>query len=388
MRLANRMSRLGTETAFVVLAKAKALEAKGKKIIHLEIGEPDFDTPRNIIDAAIEALNQGWTHYGPSAGLPEFRKVIAEEVSKSRGIEVKPAEVVVTPGAKPIMFFSILALVDEGEEVIYPNPGFPIYESVINLVGAKPVPIELREENEFRLDVEELKGLITKRTRMIIINSPANPTGGVLTEEDLRVIAELAMENDIYVLSDEIYSRIIFEGKHHSISTFPGMRERTIILDGFSKTYAMTGWRLGYGVMAESLAEQVAKLQTNANSCTASFPQRAGIVGLTGPQGEVERMVAEFKRRIDVMVEGLNRIEGFKCLLPRGAFYAFPNVKALGWKSQKLEDYFLNQAGVAMLSGTSFGAFGEGYMRLSCANSVENIKEALGRIEEAVQKIG
>ncbi|MFQ5868611.1 MAG: pyridoxal phosphate-dependent aminotransferase [Candidatus Zixiibacteriota bacterium] len=388
MRLANRMSRLGTETAFVVLAKAKALEAKGKKIIHLEIGEPDFDTPRNIIDAAIEALNQGWTHYGPSAGLPEFREVIAEEVSKSRDIEVKPSEVVVTPGAKPIMFFSILALVDEGEEVIYPNPGFPIYESVINLVGAKPVPIELREENEFRLDVGELKRLITKRTRMMIINSPANPTGGVLTREDLRAIAELAAENDIYVLSDEIYSRIIFEGKHHSISTFPGMRERTIILDGFSKTYAMTGWRLGYGVMPESLAEQVAKLQTNVNSCTASFAQRAGIVGLRGPQEEVEKMDAEFKRRIDVMVEGLNRIEGFKCLLPKGAFYVFPNVKALGWKSLKLEDYFLNEAGVAMLSGTSFGAFGEGYMRLSCANSVENIKEALGRIEAAVQKIG
>ena len=388
MRLANRMSRLGTETAFVVLAKAKALEAKGKKIIHLEIGEPDFDTPRNIIDAAIEALNQGWTHYGPSAGLPEFREVIAEEVSKSRDIEVKPSEVVVTPGAKPIMFFSLLALADEGEEVIYPNPGFPIYESVINFIGAKAVPIELREENEFRLDVGELKRLITKRTRMMIINSPANPTGGVLTREDLRAIAELAVENDIYVLSDEIYSRIIFEGKHHSISVFPGMRERTIILDGFSKTYAMTGWRLGYGVMPEKLAEQVAKLQTNANSCTASFAQRAGVVGLSGPQGEVERMVAEFKRRIDVMVEGLNRIEGFKCLLPRGAFYAFPNVKALGWKSLKLEDYFLNEAGVAMLSGTSFGAFGEGYMRLSCANSVENIKEALGRIEEAVQKIG
>jgi aspartate aminotransferase len=388
MRLANRMSRLGTETAFVVLAKAKALEAKGKKIIHLEIGEPDFDTPRNIIDAAIEALNQGWTHYGPSAGLPEFREAIAEEVSKSRGIEVKPSEVVVTPGAKPIMFFSILALADEGEEIIYPNPGFPIYESVINFLGAKSVPIQLREENEFRLDVEELKGLITKRTKMIIINSPANPTGGVLTREDLRVIAELAVENDIYVLSDEIYSRIIFEGEHHSISTFPGMRERTIILDGFSKTYAMTGWRLGYGVMPEKLAEQVAKLQTNANSCTASFPQRAGIVGLKGPQEEVDKMVAEFKKRIDVMVEGLNRIKGFKCLLPRGAFYVFPNVKALGWKSLKLEDYFLNQAGVATLSGTSFGAFGEGYMRLSCANSVENIKEALGRIEAAVQKIG
>jgi aspartate aminotransferase len=388
MRLANRMSRLGTETAFVVLAKAKELEAKGKSIVHLEIGEPDFDTPGNIVDAGVEALRQGWTHYGPSAGLPEFRKVIAEEVSRSRGIEVKPTEVVVTPGAKPIMFFSILALVDEGEEVIYPNPGFPIYESVINFIGAKAVPIQLREENEFRLDVEELKTLITKRTKMIIINSPANPTGGVLTHQDLKMIAELAVKNDINVLSDEIYSRIIFEGEHQSISTFPGMRERTIILDGFSKTYAMTGWRLGYGVMPDMLAEQVAKLQTNANSCTASFPQRAGMVGLTGPQGEVEKMVAEFKRRRDVMVEGLNRIAGFKCLLPKGAFYAFPNVKALNRKSQELENYFLNEAGVAMLSGTSFGAYGQGYMRLSCANSVENIKEALRRIEAAVKKIG
>jgi len=295
------MSRLGTETAFVVLAKAKALEAKGKKIIHLEIGEPDFDTPRNIVDAAIEALNQGWTHYGPSAGLPEFREAIAEEVSKSRGIEVKPTEVVVTPGAKPIMFFSILALADDGEEVIYPNPGFPIYESVINFLGAKAVPIKLREENEFRLDVGELKGLITKRTKMIIVNSPANPTGGVLTWEDLRAIAELAVENDIYVLSDEIYSRIIFEGEHHSISTFPGMRERTIILDGFSKTYAMTGWRLGYGVMPEMLAEQVAKLQTNANSCTASFPQRAGIVGLKGPQEEVGNLFPQRGRSGDAL---------------------------------------------------------------------------------------
>lgn len=382
------MSRLGTETAFVVLAKAKELEAEGKSIIHLEIGEPDFDTPGNIVDAGIEALRQGWTHYGPSAGLPEFRKVIAEEVSRSRGIEVKPSEVVVTPGAKPIMFFSILALVDEGEEVIYPNPGFPIYESVINFIGAKAVPIQLREENEFRLDVEELKTLITKRTKMIIINSPANPTGGVLTHQDLKMIAELAAENDITVLSDEIYSRIIFEGEHHSVSTFPGMRERTIILDGFSKTYAMTGWRLGYGVMPEMLAEQVAKLQTNANSCTASFPQRAGIAGLTGPQEEVEKMVGEFKRRRDVMVEGLNQIAGFKCLLPKGAFYAFPNVKALNRKSQELEGYFLNEAGVAMLSGTSFGAYGQGYMRLSCANSVENIKEALRRIEGAVKKIG
>jgi aspartate aminotransferase len=387
MKLADRMSRLGTETAFEVLARAKQLEAKGKEIVHLEIGEPDFDTPRNITDAAIKALNEGWTHYNPSAGLPDMRETIAEYISKTRKIQVNRDQVVVTPGAKPIMFFSILALVNEGDEVIYPNPGFPIYESVIEFVGAKAVPIQLREENDFRLDTDELKKLVTNKTKLIVINSPQNPTGGILTQDDLKAIADIAMSRDIMVLADEIYSRIIYEGEHHSISTFPGMQERTIILDGFSKTYAMTGWRLGYGVMREDLAVLIAKLQTNSNSCTASFTQRAGIEALTGPQNEVARMDAEFKKRRDVIVEGLNAIPRISCRTPKGAFYVFPNVKKIGWEAKKLADYILNEGGVAALAGTSFGKFGEGYIRLSYANSIENIKKGLTRIEKTLEKI-
>ena len=387
MKLADRMSRLGTETAFEVLARAKQLEAQGKNIIHLEIGEPDFDTPKNITDAAIKALKEGWTHYNPSAGLPDLRETIAQYVAKTRNIKVNRDQVVVTPGAKPIMFFSILALVNEGEEVIYPNPGFPIYESVINFVGAKAVPIQLREENDFRLDAEELKKLVTNQTKLIIINSPQNPTGGILTYDDLKAIADIALSRDIMVLADEIYSRIIYDGKHHSITSFPGMPERTILLDGYSKTYAMTGWRLGYGVMREDLAVLIAKLQTNSNSCTASFTQRAGIEALTGPQDEVARMDAEFKRRRDVIVEGLNAIPKVSCKTPSGAFYVFPNVKKIGWESKKLADYLLNEAGVAVLAGTSFGEFGQGYIRISYANSVENIKEGLSRIEKSLQKI-
>jgi aspartate/methionine/tyrosine aminotransferase len=387
MKLADRMSRLGTETAFEVLAKAKQLEAKGKDIIHLEIGEPDFTTPRNIIDAGIKALNEGYTHYNPSAGTRELREVVANYISKTRNIEVNPDQVVITPGAKPIMFFGIMALVNEGDEVIYPNPGFPIYESVIKFIGAKAVPIQLREENDFRLDTDELKRLVTDKTKMIIINSPQNPTGGILTYDDLKVIADIAISKDIFVLSDEIYSRIIYEGEHHSIASFPGMQERTIILDGFSKTYAMTGWRLGYGIMREDLAALVAKLQTNSNSCTATFTQMAGIEGLTGPQGEVDRMVAEFKKRRDVVVEGLNAIPRISCGRPKGAFYVFPNVKEIGWEVRKLSDFILNEAGVAILFGTSFGKFGEGYIRISYANSVENLKEGLSRIEKALQNI-
>ena len=387
MKLADRMSRLGTETAFEVLAKAKALEAQGKEIIHLEIGEPDFDTPKNITDAAIKALKDGWTHYNPSAGLPDLRETIAQEIAKTRGLKVNRDMVVVTPGGKPIMFFTILALVNEGDEVIYPNPGFPIYESVIEFVGAKAVPIQLKEENDFRLDTEELKKLVTNKTKLIIINSPQNPTGGILTKEDLRVIADIALSRDIMVLSDEIYSRILYEGEHHSITAFPGMQERTIILDGYSKTYAMTGWRLGYGVMREDLAVLIAKLQTNSNSCTASFTQRAGIEAITGPQDEVAKMVAEFQRRRDVVVEGLNAIPRINCRTPKGAFYVFPNIKKTGWEAKKLADYILNEAGVAVLAGTSFGRFGEGYIRLSYANSVENIKKGLSRIEKALQKI-
>lgn len=387
MKLADRMSRLGTETAFEVLARAKQLEAQGKNIIHLEIGEPDFDTPKNITDAAIKALKDGWTHYNPSAGLPDVRETIAQYVSKTRNIKVNRDQVVVTPGAKPIMFFCILALVNEGDEVIYPNPGFPIYESVIEFVGGKAVPIQLKEENDFRLDTDELKKLVTNKTKLIIINSPQNPTGGVLTYEDLKVIADIASSRNIMVLADEIYSRIIYEGKHHSITAFPGMQERTIILDGYSKTYAMTGWRLGYGVMREDLAVLIAKLQTNCNSCTASFTQRAGIEALTGPQDEVDKMDAEFKRRRDVIVAGLNAIPRISCKTPLGAFYVFPNVKKIGWEAKKLADYFLNEAGVAVLAGTSFGKYGEGYIRISYANSVENIKEGVSRIEKALQRI-
>jgi aspartate/methionine/tyrosine aminotransferase len=380
------METLGTETAFEVLAKARALEKKGKDVVHLEIGEPDFDTPKNIKEAAVKALNAGYTHYGPSAGIPELREAIAQYISKTRGIEVDPDEVVVTPGAKPIMFFGILALVNPGEEVLYPNPGFPIYESVVNFVGAKPVPIPLKEENDFRLDPEYVKEKITKKTKMIILNSPENPTGGVLTEEDLRAIADcVAEKDDVFVLSDEIYSRIIYEGKHESVASLLGMKEKTILLDGFSKTYAMTGWRLGYGVMRKDLAQKVAQLMTNSNSCTCTFTQIAGIEALKGPQNEVDKMVAEFKKRREVIVSGLNNIKGVTCKKPHGAFYAFPNIKGTGMDCKKLGDYLLNEAGVAVLPGTSFGKYGEGYLRLSFANSIENIKKALDRISNALK---
>ncbi len=386
LRLAKRMSRLGTETAFEVLVRARALEAQGKNIVHLEIGEPDFDTPRNIIDAGIGALNKGFTHYGPSPGLPDLRQTIADYVSRTRGVKVVPEEVVVVPGGKPIMFYAIMALADEGDEVIYPNPGFPIYESMINFVGAKAVPIQLREELDFRLDVKELARLISPRTKMIILNSPHNPTGGVLTKKDIAEIAEAIGDRDIYVLSDEIYSRLIFEGEHHSIMSVEDFKDRTILLDGFSKTYAMTGWRMGYGVMRADLAAQVARLQTNAVSCTASFTQMAGVEALKGDQKSVDKMCAEFKRRRDYMVERLNKIKGFSCRLPKGAFYVFPNVTKTGWPSKKLADALLEQAGVAGLSGTAFGAFGEGYLRFSVANSMENIQKALDRVEEWTKK--
>ena len=384
--LAKRMETLGTETAFEVLAKAKALEKKGKDIVHLEIGEPDFDTPKNIKEVAIKAINAGYTHYGPSAGIPELREAIAQYISKTRGIKADSDEVVVTPGAKPIMFFAILACVNPGEEVLYPNPGFPIYESVANFVGAKPVPIPLKEENDFRLDPEYVKTKITKNTRMIILNSPENPTGGVLTNGDLKVIADcVADRDDVVVLSDEIYSRTIYEGKHESIASLPGMKEKTIILDGFSKTYAMTGWRLGYGVMRKDLAPKIAQLMTNSNSCTCTFTQMAGVEALKGPQNEVDRMNAEFKRRREVIISGLNSIEGITCKKPRGAFYAFPNITETGMDCRKLGDYLLNEAGVAVLPGTSFGKYGEGYLRLSFANSIENIKKALDRISKALK---
>src|SRR6266478_5055224 len=380
LRLAKRMARLGTETAFEVLVKAKALEAQGRDIIHLEIGEPDFDTPPNIIDAGCNALHKGFTHYGPSAGLMELREVIARHVSETRRVNVTPDEVVVVPGGKPIIFFSVLALAEEGDEIIYPNPGFPIYESMINYVGAKAVPIRLREELDFRLDVDELASLINDRTKLIIMNSPQNPTGGVLTKIDIDGIARAIGDRNIMVLSDEIYSRLIFEGEHHSIMSVGGMKERCILLDGFSKTYAMTGWRMGYGVMRADLATHIARLMTNSISCTASFSQIAGIEGLRGSQKSVDAMRAEFQKRRDVMVAGLNKIKGFSCRLPKGAFYVFPNITKTGWRSKKLADALLDDAGIAGLSGTAFGDFGEGYLRFSVANSIENIEKALERV--------
>lgn len=387
MQLASRMSRLGTETAFEVLAKAKALEARGRHMIHLEIGEPDFDTPRNICDAAIEALNRGETHYNPSAGIPQLREAIAQDISRRRGIKAMPEEVVVTPGAKPIMFFTVLSLAEKGDEVIYPNPGFPIYESVIKWSGATAVPLPLKEEFEFRFDLEDLRRLVNDRTKLIIINSPQNPTGGVLTKEDIEEIARLAQKHDCFVLSDEVYCNIIYEGQHHTIASEPGMKEHAILLDGFSKTYAMTGWRLGYGIMPVPLAEQVARLQTNSNSCVNTFIQYAGIEAIRGQQDAVGKMVAEFKRRRDIIVDGLNSIPGFRCLRPRGSFYVFPNIRELPLGSRELEQYLLDEAGVAALSGTSFGEYGDGYLRFSYANSVENIHIALDRIRQAVSKL-
>jgi len=386
LRLATRMSRLGTETAFEVLNRARALEKQGKEIIHLEIGEPDFDTPANIVEAGVDALHMGWTHYGPAAGLPDLRQEIANYISRTRKVPVSSQEVVVVPGGKPIIFFSILALIDDGDEVIYPNPGFPIYESMIDYVGGRAVAIPLREDRDFALDVKELASLITDRTRLIILNSPHNPTGGVLTKQDILEVAEAIGDRNIMILSDEIYSRLIFEGEHFSIVSVPGFKERTILLDGFSKTYAMTGWRMGYGVMRPDLAAQIARLNTNSNSCTASFTQVAGIAALRGDQSSVEKMSAEFKHRRDVFVAGLNKIKGFSCRIPKGAFYVFPNITKTGWLSKKLADAMLEQAGVACLSGTAFGKYGEGYLRFSVANSLENLNTALEKIEEWVGK--
>jgi aspartate aminotransferase len=386
--LAERMSRLGTETAFDVLVKAKKLEAQGKDIAHMEIGDLGFDTPKNICDAAAKAIYDGHTHYGPSAGYPQLREAIAEYISSSRGINVTSDEVVVTPGAKPIMFFGILACVNEGDEVIYPNPGFPIYESVINFIGAKPVPVPLLEAVDFRFDIQKLVDSVTPKTRMIIINSPHNPTGGMLLKSDLEVIAELAIKNNIIVLSDEVYCKIIYgDAKHESITSIPGMKERTIIIDGFSKTYAMTGWRLGYGVMPVPLAEQITKLMVNSNSCTAGIIQMAGLEALKGPQDSVGKMVTELKHRRDTIVDGLNAIEGISCKRPNGAFYVFPNVTKVPMDFEKLPDYLLYEHGVATLSGTAFGKYGAGYLRLSYAGPMESTKKALERMAVAIKKL-
>ena len=386
MNFAQRMSRLGTESAFEVLARARALERQGKEIVHLEIGEPDFDTPAHIREAAKRALDDGATHYGPAAGLPELRDAIAKDVAATRQIPVAPEEIVVAPGAKPIMYFVITALVDAGDEVIYPNPGFPIYESVINFVGGVPVPIPLREESGFGFDLSVFEQKVSRRTKLIIINSPQNPTGGVLELEQLGRIAEIAARYRIPVLADEIYKSFLYEGEFASITRFPGMKDLTIILDGFSKAYAMTGWRLGYGVMPRDLAEHVARLMVNSNSCTASFSQWAGIAALQGDQQPVAQMVAEFKRRRDVIVEGLNRLPGVSCRSPRGAFYVFPNITALRRPSAEVAAALLAEAGVAVLGGSAFGAYGEGYLRLSYANSEANIRKALARMDPVLAR--
>ncbi len=380
MNVASRMARLGTESAFEVLARAKALERQGREIIHLEIGEPDFDTPTHIKDAAKDALDAGATHYGPSAGLPELREAIAKHISETRAIDVTPDEVVVTPGAKPIMFFTIMALAGEGDEVIYPNPGFPIYESVINFVGGVPVPIPLREENGFGFDLGLFERAVSPRTRLIIINSPQNPTGGVLDRGQLERIAAIASARRIPVLTDEIYRDFLYDGEFVSITGMPGMRDLTILLDGFSKSFAMTGWRLGYGVMPRDLAEHVTRLMVNSASCTASFVQLAGIAALQGDQTPVSRMVAAFKRRRDLFVDGLNTLPGVRCARPRGAFYAFPNVAGTGRRSAEVAQRLLDEAGVAALAGTAFGEHGEGYLRFSYANSEANLAKALDRM--------
>jgi aspartate aminotransferase len=387
-RLASRMERIGTETAFAVGVRARALEEQGRDIVKLQIGEPDFDTPPNIVDAAVEALRSGWTHYGAAAGDPELRAAIADYIQRSRGAHYSPEQVVVTPGGKPVMFFLILALLEAGDEAIYPDPGFPIYRSMIDYAGATSVPIPLREEKEFRLDVDELERLITGRTRLLILNSPGNPTGGVLSRDDLERIAKLAVQHDLVVLADEIYSELIYEGEHVSIATFPGMAERTVILDSFSKTYAMTGWRLGYGLLPEPLVEPVVTLMVNSNSCTNVATQRAGIEALTGPQNAVSEFREAFRSRRQLIVDGLNDIPGITCVMPHGAFYAFPNISSFGMTSDEFELRLLNEFGVAGVSGTSFGAAGEGYLRLSYAASEERLGEALVRMRQAAEAWG
>jgi aspartate aminotransferase len=383
--IAERMDHIGTETAFTVLVKARALEAQGRRVVHLEIGEPDFDTPSHIIQAGQAALESGLTHYGPAAGLPELRQAVSAYLARWRGLDVPWDRVIITPGGKPVMFYTIMTLVNPGDEVLYPNPGFPIYESMVRFVGGKAVAMPLRQERQFRFDPDEFRALVTDRTRLIIINSPHNPTGSVLAPSDLEAIAEVATERNIAVLSDEIYARIIYSGEHRSIAALPGMLDRTIILDGWSKTWAMTGWRLGFGVFPAAMVPHVDRLISNSVSCTATFSQKAAIAALEGPQGAVEAMVAEFRRRRALIVDGLNALPGVHCLEPQGAFYAFPNITGTGMSSQELADRLLNEAGVACLAGSSFGEWGEGYLRFSYANSLENIQWALDRMGELLR---
>ena len=387
MKLSSRQDRLGTETAFETLAKAKKLEALGKNIVHLEIGEPDFDSPSYVISAAKKALDNGFTHYGPSAGQPELREAIAIHQGEFNGYDISPDKVIVTPGGKPVMFFSILALIEEGDEVIYPNPGFPIYESMINYAGGVPVPMKLEESKNFNANVEDLKNLITNKTKMIIVNSPNNPCGSVTAVEDLEKIAKLAIENDIVVLSDEIYKEMYYEGEHYSISRFEGMKERTIILDGFSKSYAMTGWRLGYGIFPEFMIEAITKLMTNSVSCTSVFSQMAAIEAIKGPRDFTLNMMQEFRKRREIVFNGLNSIDGINCKLPLGAFYAFPNISGTGLSSEEFANRALNDYGVALLSGTAFGQHGDGYIRISFANSEDNLSKAIDKLSKMISDL-
>jgi aspartate aminotransferase len=381
MRIAERMSRIGTETAFEAAARARALEARGHSIIHLEIGEPDFDTPANIRAAAARALEEGWTHYGPFMGLPALREAIAADATMRKRFAVSPDRVAVVPGGKPIMFYALLALAQEGDEVVYPDPGFPIYESMARYVGATAVPYAIRAELDFRVDLDELESLITPRTRLLVINSPANPTGGVFTREDIERIAEIALAHpDLVVLADEIYGRIVHDGEHVSIASLPGLAERTIVLDGFSKTYSMTGWRLGYGILPEPLVKPFSQLIINSVSCVSSFSQVAAVEALTGPQDEVEAMVREFRIRRDLVVAGLNDIPGITCRVPAGAFYVFPDIGGTGLDGPTFADRLLTEAGVCVLSGTAFGQVGRTHVRISYANSRENLELALDRI--------
>jgi aspartate aminotransferase len=387
MNLSKLVQRAGTETAFEVLAKAKELERQGKKVIHFEIGEPDFNTPENVKKAGVKAIDENFTHYSPTQGILELREAVADYISKTREIKITADEIIITPGGKDVIFSTALAVLNEGDEAIYPNPGYPIYESAIRLAGAKPVPMPLLEENDFAFDKEQFKRLVTPKTKLIIINSPGNPTGGILSLQDLETIAEVAIKNDVVVLSDEIYSRIVYDGKFHSLASVPGMKERTIILDGFSKTYAMTGWRLGYAVANKEMIEGLKKIAVNSFSCVATFVQLAGIEALKGPQDEPERMRKEYEARRNLIVRGLNEIPGISVRMPKGAFYAFPNIKKTGKKSKEIADYLLNEAGVATLSGTSFGEYGEGYIRFSYATSQENIKLGLEKVKEAFPKL-
>jgi aspartate aminotransferase len=386
-RLAARIGRMGTESAFEVLAKARGLEAEGRKIVHLEIGEPDFDTPAHIKEAAAEALREGFTHYVAAPGLPEVREAVGEFFGRTGRPTYPATRVVITPGSKPIMFYAIMSLIEEGDEVLYPDPGFPMYESLTSFVGATPVPVPLREENQFRMDPQEVASLVTDRTKLLILNSPHNPCGSALTREDVEALADLAMRHDLYVMSDEVYFAIRYDGDHASIASVDGMQDRTILLDGCSKTFAMTGWRLGFVGLPAELVEPYSRLIINSVSCTAAFTQRAALAAVTGPWEPIEAFVQEFEKRRAVIVDGLNRIPGISCVEPAGAFYAFPNVSELGATSERVADFLMNEAGVACLSGTAFGPRGQGYLRFSYANSIEAIREALDAMEAALPRL-